>query len=306
MSDVAATEWLAQNATMPLLRSLLTDAARALLAAGCDETLDEARLEVEVLYAEASGLTRAGVLARGSEEPSTDALPAFEATLARRLGHEPLAYILGRREFYGLTFEVRSGVLIPRPDTETLVEATLAAIREHPAARRLVRVADVGTGSGAVAISVARHAPMAKVWATDVSTEALAIAGANRRRLGVEARVVLLAGNLLEPLAEPLDVVAANLPYIPTAEVDGLAPEVRDWEPRGALDGGADGLDAFRALARQLPAHLAAGPRAVLLEVGAGQAAEVAALFADVVGGSPRLHRDLAGIERVMELRAGY
>ena len=223
-----------------------------------------------------------------------------------RLAHEPLAYILGRREFYGLTFEVHPGVLIPRPDTETLVEATLAAIREHPAARRLVRVADIGTGSGAVALAVARHASTAKVWATDVSTEALAIAGANRRRFGLEARVVLLAGDLLEPLTEPLDVVVANLPYIPTAEVDRLLPEVRDWEPRGALDGGVDGLAAFRALAAQLSAHLAAGPRAVLLEVGAGQAEAVAALFAEVVGGAVRTHRDLAGNERVVELRSGY
>jgi release factor glutamine methyltransferase len=291
---------------MTKLRTLLTDAARALLAAGCDETLDEARLETEVLYAEASSLTRAGVLARGDEEPSAAALPAFEATLARRLAHEPLAYILGRREFYGLTFDVGPGVLIPRPDTETLVDATLAAIREHPAARRLVRVADVGTGSGAVALAVARHASMAKVWATDVSTAALALAGANRRRFGLEAQVVLLAGDMLDPLAEPLDVIAANLPYIPSAEVDRLLPEVRDREPRGALDGGADGLEAFRALAAQLPAHLATGPHAVLLEVGAGQAAEVAALFVRVVGGSVRVHRDLAGIERVVELRAGY
>lgn len=294
------------NVGMPPLRLLLTDAARALLTAGCDETLDEARLEIEVLYAEASGLTRAGVLARGNEEPAADALPAFEAALARRLAHEPLAYILGRRECYGLTFEVHRGVLIPRPDTETLIDATLTAIREHPAARRLVRVADVGTGSGTVALAVARHASMAKVWATDVSTEALAIAGANRRRFGLAARVVLLAGDLLEPLTEPLDVIVANLPYIPTAEIERLAPEVRDWEPRGALDGGADGLDAFRALARQLPQHLAEGPHAVLLEVGAGQAPSVAALFTDVVGGVARFHRDLAGIERVVEVRAGY
>lgn len=288
------------------LRSLLTEAARALLTTGCDETLDEARLEAEVLYAEAAGLTRAGVLARGGDEPSPDALPTFESTLTRRLAHEPLAYILGRREFYGLTFEVARGVLIPRPDTETLVEATLAAIREHPAARRLVRVADVGTGSGAVALTIARHAATAKVWATDVSTEALAIAGANRRRFDLTTRVVLLAGDMLDPLAEPLDVVVANLPYIPSAEVDRLAPEVRDWEPRGALDGGADGLDAFRALAGQLPAHLSEGPHAVLLEVGAGQARDVAALFERPVGGTARFHRDLASIERVVEIRAGY
>ena len=180
-----------KNGSMPLLRLLLTDAARSLLAAGCDETLDEARLETEVMYGEAASLTRAGVLARGNEEPLADALPAFEAMLARRLAHEPLAYILGRREFYGLTFEVHRGVLIPRPDTETLVEAALAAIREHPAARRVVRVADVGTGSGAIAVALARHTPTTKVWATDVSTEALAIAGANRRRFALEAQVAI-------------------------------------------------------------------------------------------------------------------
>ncbi len=291
---------------MPLLRVRLHDAARALLEAGCDDSLDEARLEVEVLYAEASGLSRAAVLARGNDEASPSALEAFEAMLARRLQHEPLAYILGRREFYGMTFEVRRGVLVPRPDTETLVEASLAAIREHPSARRLVRVADVGTGSGAVALAVAQHAPMAKVWATDVSTEALAIAGANRRRFHLESRVVLLAGDMVEPLTERIDVVVANLPYIPTADIETLAPEVRDWEPRGALDGGEDGLDAFRALAAQLRDHLAIGPYAVLLEVGAGQAQQVATLTQESLGGTARLHRDLGGIERVVEIREGY
>lgn len=296
----------AKNEHMPPLRTLLTDAARALVAAGCDDTLDEARLEAEVLYAEAAVLTRAGVLARGNEEPAEDALATFEVTLARRLQHEPLAYILGRREFYGLTFEIHPGVLIPRPDTETLVDATLAAVREHPSARRLVRVADVGTGSGAVALAVAKHAPTAKVWAIDQSTEALAIAGANRHRFGLMSQVVLLAGDMLDPLTERLDVITANLPYIPTADIDGLAPEVRQWEPRGALDGGADGLDAFTALAQQVGEHCAGGPHAVLLEVGAGQAEEVAALFAGRAGGAARFHRDLSGIQRVVEIRVGY
>jgi release factor glutamine methyltransferase len=294
------------NALVPLLRILLHDAARALLAEGCDDDLDEARLDAEVLYGEAAGLTRAAVLARGGDEADADALARFDATLARRLDHEPLAYILGRREFFGMTFEVGPGVLIPRPDTETLVEAALAAIRAHPASRRLVRVADVGTGSGAVALAVGRHAASAKVWAVDRSTEALAIAGANRRRFHLEAQVVILAGDLLEPLLDPMDVVVANLPYIPTAEVETLAPEVRDREPRSALDGGTDGLDVFRALCAQLPAHLVDGPCAVLLEVGTGQAAVVAELLANAVPGEVRTHRDLAGIERVVEVRRGY
>ncbi len=294
------------NERVTILRAHLQTAAHALLEAGCDDALDEARLEVEVLYAEASGLTRAAVLARVSDEPDAAALETFEATIARRLAHEPLAYILGRREFYGMTFAVRRGVLIPRPDTETLVEAALAAVRAHPAARRLVRVADVGTGSGAIALTLARHAPTAKVWAIDESTEALAIAGRNMRTFQLQSQIVLLAGDLLEPLIDPMHVVVANLPYIPTAVVETLAPEVRDWEPRGALDGGEDGLAPFRALAAQLPEHLAEGSHAVLLEVGAGQAPEVASIVTAAIGGSASLHHDLAGIERVVEVRIGY
>lgn len=291
---------------MTALRHHLHEAARRLLDVGAAGSLDEARLEVELLYAEAAGLDRAQVLAAGADEPDPIALDRFEALLARRLGHEPLAYILGRRECYGMTFEVARGVLIPRPETETLIEATLAAIRDHPRARRLVRVADVGTGSGAVALAVARHVPSARVYALEASTEALAIAGRNMHRFGLRDRVTLLMSDLLESLPEAVDIVTANLPYVVTAEVETLAPEVRDWEPRAALDGGPDGLDVIRALVRQLPEHLAEDPRAVLLEVGFGQADAVARLLSDALGAPARTHRDLAGIERVVEVRAGY
>ncbi|MGE0227585.1 MAG: peptide chain release factor N(5)-glutamine methyltransferase [Dehalococcoidia bacterium] len=287
------------------VRHLLHAAARRLLDAQCDDTLDEARLEVELLYGEAAGLDRARVLAAGNDEPPPEVSARFEALLARRLSHEPLAYILGRRECYGLTFEVAPGVLIPRPDTETLIEAALDAVRANPHARRLVNVVDVGTGSGVIALAVARHAPTAKVYAVDASTEALAIAGRNRRRLGLTDRVVLLAGDLLEALPVPADIVVANLPYIPTADVDRLAPEVRDWEPRAALDGGPDGLDVIRALVEELPAHLA-GEAAVLLEVGHDQAPEVARLLEAALGAPARLRHDLAGIARVVEVRVGY
>ena len=246
------------------------------------------------------------MIANGSDVPEVETLARFERLLERRLEHEPLAYILGRREFYGLTFEVGPGVLIPRPETETLVEATLAAAREHPRARRLVRIADVGTGSGAVALAVAQHLPAAHVFAIDSSTEALAVAGRNRQRFGLTERVVLLAGELLEPASEPFDVVAANLPYIPTSEYEALSPEIRQHEPRVSVDGGEDGLDLIRALAAQLPAHLAEDAAAVLLEVGAGQAGVVGDLLASAVGGEPRMHRDLMGTRRVVEVRRGY
>jgi release factor glutamine methyltransferase len=288
------------------LRIHLHEAAQRLLAAECDDSLDEARLEAELLYGEAAGLDRAQVLAAGSEEPDTANLDRFEALLTRRLTHEPLAYILGRRECFGLTFEVTRGVLIPRPETETLIEATLETVRDHPRARRLVNVVDVGTGSGVIALAVARHAPTAKVFALDASTEALAVAGRNRRRLGLQDRVVLLTGDLLEALPVAADVVTANLPYVPTAELETVTPEVREWEPRAALDGGPDGLDIIRALIAQLPEHLAPGPRAVLLEVGFGQAEAVAQLLSEALDAPARVHRDLAGIGRVVEVRAGY
>ena len=288
------------------MRALVRDGAAQLLDIHADDDIDEARLEAELLLGEATGWPRAQVLARGSDTPDDDATARFTRLLERRLAHEPLAYILGQREFFGLDYEVGRGVLIPRPSTETLVETTLAAIREHPNARRLVRVADIGTGCGTVAMALAMHAPNAKVWATDPSTAALAIAGRNRERFGLRDRVVLLAGSLTEALPEPVDVLAANLPYVPTDDVGRLAPEIRDWEPHDALDGGPDGLDVVRALVSELADALSAGAAAALLEIGEGQAAEVASLLGDAIEGKVTVHRDLGGIERVVELRRGY
>lgn len=289
------------------LGARLHAAAGELLTAGASGDLDEARLEAELLYGEAAALTRAQVIAASRDPAGAPHLAAFEVLLERRLGREPLAYILGRREFYGLTFEVGPGALIPRPETETLVETTLAAIRDHPGARRLVRVADIGTGCGAVALAVSRHAPAAKLFATDASTEALAWAGRNRTRLALLDRVVLLAGDLLEPIGEPLDVVAANLPYIPTDEYERLPDEIRSAEPRLAVDGGDTGVDVVRRFAEQLPGHVAGGPVAVLLELGGGQSGLVGDWVVDALGGGDaEVHRDLAGNRRVLEVRRGY
>ena len=290
----------------PRIRGRLHEAARRLMAAQAAGDLDEGHLEAELLYGEAAGLDRAQVIAAGAEVPEPETLARFGALLERRLGHEPLAYILGRREFYGLTFAVGPGVLVPRPETETLVEATLAAVHEHPGARRVVRAADVGTGCGAVALAVAKHAPNAKLFATEASSEALAYAGRNRKRFGLVERVVLLTGDLLEPVGEPLDVVAANLPYVPAWEFEALPAVIREHEPALAVDGGEDGLALFQRLFRQLPRHLAEGPHAVLLEVGAGQATIVSELLVAAIGGEPRTHRDLLGIRRVVEVRVGY
>lgn len=289
-----------------ILRALLHDAATQLVATRAAGDLDEGRLEAELLYGAAAGLERTQVIARGSEDVTPEVSGAFEALLARRLAREPLAYILGRRECYGMTFEVGRGVLVPRPETELLIETTLAAVREHPSARRLVRVVDVGTGCGVVALAVAWHAPNAKLYALDRATAALAVAGRNRTRFGLRNRVVLLQGDLFDALPERVEVVTANLPYVPTVELEALAPEVRDWEPAWALNGGKDGLEMIRRLIYCVPEYLAGGPRAVLLEVGDGQATKVARLLAAAVGGPARLHADLAGRPRVVEVRVGY
>jgi release factor glutamine methyltransferase len=287
----------------------LRTAANHLLEVAAAEDLDEARLEAELLYGEATGLDRAHVIAAGRDTPPTEALTTFEQLLARRIAHEPLAYILGRREFYGLTFDVGPGCLVPRPETETLVEAALEAIRDHPRSRRLVRIADIGTGSGAVAIAVARHAPSAKMFAIDASTAALPWAGKNLRKLGPLERVVLLTGDLLDPVGEPLDIVLANLPYVPTDEFNALPPEIRAHEPEVAVDGGDDGLDLYRRFATQLRAHLVDDAYAVLVEVGAGQAPFAEDILLDGLGrpanAEVRMHRDLRGIRRVVEVRVG-
>jgi len=294
------------------LRAILRDAANRLLAAHCSEDLDEASLEADLLYGEASGLDRAYVIARGAQAVTPEARAAFDALLARRLKHEPLAYILGRREFYGLTFDVGPGCLIPRPETETLVEAALAAIAEHPRARRLVRVCDIGTGSGAIALSIAHHAPSTKVFGTDVSGEALQWAARNMRKFGLRERVVLLTGDLAEPLSEPIDVFCANLPYVPTDDYEGLPGEIRASEPRIAVEGGPTGIELIARLCDRLPAHLAEDAAAVIFELGAGQAGWVEELITKALtaaGRGPldvRVHRDLRGIRRIVEVRTGY
>lgn len=296
---------------MPLLRDRLHEAATRLLAAHAAEEMDDARLQVEVLYGEVAGLDRPRVISASRDEIDPDAAPKFEALVLRRLAHEPLAYILGRREFYGMTFEVGPGCLIPRPETETLVDAALAAIREHPAARRIVRVADIGTGSGAIALSVAQHAPAAKVYAVDLSGDALAWAGRNMRRFGLESRVILLSGDLCDPLPEPVDVLLANLPYVPSEEYEALPEQIREREPQVAVEGGETGIEIIARLAAQIPAHLAV-PGAVVLEVGAGQIGWVEALVTEALHAAGRLdldvrqHRDLRGIRRTLEVRVGY
>ncbi len=265
-------------------------AAAAMLA----ETSDTPRLDAELLMARALGVSRSDLLLRHMG----GAVPAgFADLLARRAAHEPVAYILGTQEFYGLSFAVSSAALIPRADSEVLVEAALAA---RPGARTVL---DLGTGSGALLLAVLSVLSEARGAGIERSAAALAVARGNAKALGLANRAEMRSGDWTQPdWADDLgrfDLILANPPYV-EASFD-LAPSVREYEPAAALFAGAEGLDDYRILIPQLPGLLAPGGVA-LVEIGAAQAGAVAGL-AHGVGMSARLHHDLAGRDRVLEMR---
>jgi release factor glutamine methyltransferase len=262
-----------------------------------ERSLPSPRLDAELLAAHAFGLARIQLYAQFDRPLSADELGRFRELVKRRQAGEPVAYIVGRKEFWSLDLGVDRRVLIPRPDTETAVEAALALLP----ADAPVRVCDVGTGSGAIALAIRKERPQATVVALDVSADALAVARDNAQRLALPLE--LRQGDLLAPLAaepsvDPFDVIIANLPYVPRGDVPGLAPEVQA-EPLLALDGGDDGLALVRRLAAEAGAHLRPGG-ALVLEIGAGQAAETSRICeaAGLVRVTSR--RDLGGNERVV------
>jgi release factor glutamine methyltransferase len=252
------------------------------------------RRDAETMLAHLLERDRAWLLAHPEDELSAAQLDAFAAMVKRRGAREPLQYITGVQEFFGFSLRVTPATLIPRPETEHLVEAVLAWAAAQPPE---LKVIDVGTGSGAIAIALAKGLPKAEVVASDVSTAALAVARANAERLG--ARVRFVESDLLAAFAEyPLfDVIAANPPYVP--DVDGalLQAEVRDHEPRVALFGGADGLELYRRLIPQAHAALRAGGL-LAMELGFGQSEPLAALLAGWKG--VRFVEDYAGIPRIV------
>lgn len=222
---------------------------------------------------------------------------AFHALIDRRARHEPVAHLVGRREFWGASFGVSPATLVPRPDSETLVEAALGGIVARAAP---LDILDIGTGTGCLLISLLRELPAATGTGVDIVPAALDLACANAAALGVSARARWTA-DLPGPEAR-FGLVVANLPYIPRAELAGLAPDVRDYEPASALDGGPDGLDAFRAVLPRLNDLVAPGAR-ILLEVGQGQAGAVEAIAGACGLEAVRRWRDLAAVDRVVELR---
>lgn len=260
-------------------------------------------IEAEILLRHALGYGRAHLFARLTDELPDEAEQRYRDLLGRRGRHIPTAYLTGVREFYDLELEVGPGVLIPRPETEHVVEESLRIGRELLRERDRVTFVDVGTGSGAIALAVAKHLPALRVLAADCSPAALAVAALNAKRLRLAGRVTFLEGDLLESVHEPVDIIAANLPYIPSAVVDTLAPEVRGHEPRLALDGGPGGLDLIARLLAQSASVLRAGG-AIILEIGHDQAGALCQIAAELLPGSGvAFAPDLAGIDRVAVIR---
>lgn len=254
------------------------------------------RLDAQVLLAKVLERDRVYLYTHFDQPLGPEELGAYRGLIRRRLEGEPVAYLVGKREFRSLELAVDPRVLVPRPDTETLVEVALTL------APPTGRVADIGTGSGAIALALKQERAELEVLAVDASAAAAAVARDNAARLGLAVEV--LEGDLLVPLVArgPFDLIVSNPPYIPSAELATLPPEVRR-EPRAALDGGPDGLDLFRRLVREAP-PLLQPTGALAVEVGAGQATAVAALFAAAGCYDPaRTTRDLGGIERVVAAR---
>jgi release factor glutamine methyltransferase len=273
----------------------MQSAAERLQRAGVERPVREAQL----LLALATGKDRLQAL-QGLDRPLTpEESQRLESLIAQRERRVPLAYLRGTQEFYGLEFLVTRATLIPRPETELLVDFAIERLRDLPVAA----AAEAGTGSGCVAIAAAHHLPGARFLATDLSTEALAVARENLVRHRLQERVLLARADLLTALAgESVHLVLSNPPYIPSAEFARLQPEVRDYEPRIALDGGEDGLSMYRSLAQTARRALKPGGW-IAVETGAGQARSVANLFWTAGLSSMQIRCDLAGIERLVAAR---
>jgi release factor glutamine methyltransferase len=282
---------------MAPLHARLAAARQAFAAAGIPE--DEAALDAELLARHVLECDRATLLMRGSA-PLPSAFDTLYAPLvARRIAREPLAYIIGRQEFWGLEFDVTPDVLIPRPETEVIVEEAIASVERRDLYRHII---DVGTGSGCLAIALAIEFPRARLAATDRSAQALAVAERNAVRHGVNSRVTFLNTDLLDGVADAANLIVSNPPYVSSADRGALQPEVGEYEPEGALFAGDDGLDVIRRLFAAAPAHLADGGL-LLVEFGFGQEAPLRAVAAAAGWTVVRVREDLQSIPRVAVLR---
>jgi release factor glutamine methyltransferase len=273
----------------------LAQALQAARARLHEAGIDDADLEAEVLLRHALGLERAGLYARLQEDIDAAQGTAFQRFIERRLTHEPTAYIVGHKEFYGIDLEVTPEALIPRPDTELLVDEALRLAPDGPCL-----IADVGTGCGAIAVALATRLPRATIYAIDSSERALTLAARNVERLGLSAAVRLLHGDLLDPLPRLVDLIVANLPYVKTSDWEVLPPEIREHEPREALDGGREGTASLARLLHAAPSHLRPAGR-LLAEIGWDEAAQLTEVARrSFPTAEITVKKDLAGLDRIL------
>jgi release factor glutamine methyltransferase len=276
------------------------EAARRTLAARLQSAgTDSSELDARLLVGHAINLDLTGMIAAAARMLTAEEANRLEAIASRRLAGEPVARILGEKEFWGLRFILSPATLIPRPDTETVVELAIEMLRERPANKPL-SIADLGTGTGAILLALLSELPGATGIGTDISVEALETATANAVHLGLAGRASFIRCDYASDLTGPFDLIVSNPPYIATSDIAGLAVEVRDHDPKAALDGGPDGLDAYRALIPQA-ASILASDAALVVESGQGQAPQIEALMT-AAGLVPRRapKADLAGIPRAV------
>jgi len=282
---------------MSSLHERLADARETLIRAGIPA--EEAALDAEVLARHVLDCDRATLLTRARDPLPSAFDRLYHALIARRVAREPVAYIVGHREFWGLEFDVTPAVLIPRPETELVVEEALASLPRRDIVRHII---DVGTGSGCLAVTLAVEFPPANVTATDTSHEALAVAYRNADRHNVIGRITFVQADVLKDLTEPADLIVSNPPYVPAGDAATLQAEVARYEPASALYGGPDGLDVIRRLVGTARQHLAAGGW-LIIEFGFGQEAAVRELAREAGWNVARIRSDLQGIPRVAVLR---
>ncbi len=284
---------------MPLLREAVQQTHRTLEASH----IPDARLEAEVMLMNVMRMQRQDLFSQQETELTSQQEQALAQIMERRLTREPLAYILQYKEFYGVNLLVNPNVLIPRPETECLVEHALFMALMGMETPELV-VADVGTGTGAIAVNLALHLPAARIFAVDCADDVLDVAAYNIRAHNVADRVALGKGDLLEPVPEPVDLILANLPYIPTERIPNLQPEVRQ-EPQLALDGGPDGLDLIRRLLQQAPDKLK-DHGIILLELDPEQVPAVETMAKELFPGAElSVEKDLAQRDRIFVINRG-
>ena len=275
-------------------------ARRALTARFKANAIDSAELDARLLAGAVLGLDLTGMIAAANRRLTADESVRLDQFAQRRLAGEPVARILGHKEFWGLSLQLSPETLVPRPDTEAVVELALEMLRADGTANRPLRVADLGTGSGAILLALLSELPEAHGFGTDISAAALQTAAANAARAGLAGRATFIACDYATGLSGLFDLIVSNPPYIQSADIGGLAAEVRDYDPLAALDGGADGLDAYRALIPQAACVLAPGA-VLVVEAGQGQSGDIEALMTAAGLTRERAPKaDLAGIPRAV------